>query len=529
MKKSFVIFLSFVFLISALTATSYAYATIEQVSVNSNIQSNIIEIKNIDNFSNSISMAEYPIEIKATNDKLTDLITCNIRFNSNLKEDNVFVQIYSTGGDLDSMLYSKNVNKEDKISFDTSKTEHVISIECSNYIYVGSLLLYKTDTDVMYDIYMSKFQILDFNPNLDVYSTLSKSTLNAMKSINSKQSESIVLNDKEQVLYEESINDSYVYYFNIENGGLANIQFKSDNPSAVYEIVVYYNAKYYNEKASNSIIGRFIVNGEASVLPVLLPAGQKYITVTRKYFNNSSVETSRSSSSYGILVNESKWEDVSEDVSVRDTTLGDALPCVGTPPVYNELFYEQSYYCLDCTANHNVKNETNCYNYALNIAYNYKYGYYDNIYIYGLHENCGIGYDVGELAYGYNIPSMDDTMALRAVIEADASCESSADTNETGYFQAENATAYNSCPVYQYKIAFCYMPGTPELYHFYRQNPIASGETSAKWSHKLSYGSAVSTTDSDGDDIYNPYWCDRGEYTTFGRYYTVRNPAVAEG
>ena len=535
MKKNFIIILSLVFILTAFPCNTYALATTENDIVTASVQANVNKILETTKYSNSIAYAEYPIDIAATYDTETDLVTCTLSFNSNLKANEVKVQIYAIGGGTDAQKYSGTVAKSGSVTFTTSKTEHVVSFECDGYVYIGSLLLYEDgENEVLHDIFMSKFQILDFKPELSAYSSLSRSTANSLKAISSKQAENIVLDAKKQVVYEEAISDKCTYYFKVENGGLANLQFKADDPTAVYEVAVYFNAKHYNEKATDTLIGKFTVTGEDSVLPVLLPAGHKYITVTRLYSDKITTAT-RTSSAYGLILNELKWEDNYENPNIRNNTLGDALPLVGTPPAFSTEMI--SYY-----SNSNNIGKMNCYNYALNISYNLNKGYYSSInpesYVgmQNLFNYYNIwAFTVGQIAFGYNYedgnvhPEIEDEDMLRSYMEEDASSESNTDTNTIGLFQAVNSTSVSPCPSYRYKIAYCYTDtslGYSFNYHFYRQNPIESGDTAAKWSHKNGFGGSVSTVDDNNDDIYNPYWCDRTFYTCFGRFYTVRNPTV---
>lgn len=528
MKKTIAMFLSLIFIFWVFPFNAYAADLPDNSIVTANAQTNVNKILETTKYSNSIAYAEYPIDIDATYDETTNLVTCTISFNDNLQSETVNVRIYATGGGIDADKFSGSVNKNGSVSFTTSKTEHVVSIECDEYVYIGALLLYEDgETDVLYDIFMSKFQILNFQPDLSAYSSLSQLTINAMKTVSTKQAENIVLDNKKQVVYEESINDNRTYYFNIEHGGLANLQFKADDPTATYEVAVYFDAKYYNASASDVLIGKFTVTGEESILPVLLPAGHKYMTVTR--ISSNKTNSSRTTSAYGIILNELKWEDNYENPNVRISTLGDALPLVGTPMEYesSKNFYNlMGATCTQCSIPHtlNIKNDTNCYNYALNIAYNYQNNYYSSISVHNIESTCGIGYDLGEIYGGLDFTHTDQIIEY---MEKDASRESITDTNTIGYLQAVNATSISPCPSYRYKIAFCYNASESD-YHFYRQNPIAVGDTAAKWSHKMGLTGAVSTVDDQGDEIYNPYWCDKEIYVNFGRFYVVRNPLIPE-
>ena len=535
MKKTISFLFSLILFISLCPVSFYSY-NVEIFNTKTNAQSNKDAILNNATFSNTISYTEYPVNIRATYSKQTGMTTCRVTFNSSFKGNRAFVQIYSVGNDDNNILFSDYVSIDDDIVFSTSKTEHVISIGCNDYVYIGALLLYESGIQaVLYDINFSKFKILDFNPNLAIYNRLPPDCIDCLKTVSVVHSDNILSDGKQQIIYEESTSDSCTYYFKIDNGGLANLQFQSFDPNATYEIAVYFHASHYDKKAEDTLIIKYTVTGNSRILPVLLPAGYKYITITRLYDSKES-NTENMNSAYGIIINQRKWENCSETLSQRNYTQGDALPCVGTPPSYiaSNLFYSKIFFnCPSCNSTHNIKTETNCYNYALNIAHNFSMNLYSNIYKSALDSYCGIGYEIGEMS-GYTGPLSNET-ELRTKMEEDVSFEQSLndefynDNNTTGYLQAVNSTSVSPCPTYRYKIAYCYFVDSNNhlYYHFYRQNPIELGGTFAKWSHKEGFGASVTTEDEDGDDIYNPYWCDRGAYVTFGRYYVVRNPAVS--
>jgi hypothetical protein len=73
---------------------------------------------------------------------------------------------------------------------------------------------------------------------------------------------------------------------------------------------------------------------------------------------------------------------------------------------------------------------------------------------------------------------------------------------------------HEQCEEGGYKVALVLSNGD---YHWYRQNPDGT------WSHKPGNGQVYNSDDPENPDsiIYDPEFCNRGEYTYFAGFYEV--------
>ena len=471
---------------------------------------NVNKIIDFNEWGNNIPNKDYPFTVTFEYIETDDCLKGTFIFNPLAVDNIVSMKIYTHNKNVDEYVFNNNVNTQLPLIITDLHffNEYVFSIKSGDSIYVGSFFFaYPTDNnyeEIMYDLMINKIDILPVSLSLNAFdSQIINENIDKTVKINA---ETIMNNKQSQLFYIENNCDEVTYFFDVEEGGYANIQLFTQNQDDEYIVELYNNVNAYDNSMDDVLIKRFKCVGNTDEIPVFFHAGKKLLKIIRQ--TNSNMDAAINPA-YSILINELKFFYVNNetDNGIDTITYYNELPIFGSPLIFN--------------ANAFIGSERyNCYAYALNYYKGSIYQNYDQSHCMDT-DTLGNWFQFWVMVGSFDL--IDNNITTPAQLAAALIEDANADGNDaySGVMTYVAATGQSTCPSGTYKIAIAYTSDM-SFYHFYRQNSLkydAFGRLDASskaWSEKPGYQTGnIDFLDEDGHINYCPYLCNRGVYVNF--------------